>query len=93
MGKIVELEGLILQNLERCEKLKNKVGTIEMHSEVTNLYRNIKSEYDQYLDQNKRIYKDTSTITNEISDCPSLIKAEIPKNPFDLPVNPLAAII
>ena len=93
MGKVVEFEELILKYLQECENMKNNVGTQQMHSEVTNLYRTIKAEYDQYYDRNKRIYKDTSTITNEISDLPSLIKAEIPKNTYDLEVSPLASLL
>ena len=84
IGIILGLELSILEHLKKLENNKNKYGTHEQHSEVTNLLRTIQSEYDQYIYKNNIVNKEKIDASDQISNLPSLIKAQVPQNKFDL---------
>lgn len=92
IGIILGFDLTILDNLKKLEKNKNKFGTHEQHTEITNLIRTIQSEYDNYNYKNNLVNKEIIDAKEQISNLPSLIKAQIPQNKFDLDVAPLASL-
>ena len=92
IGIILGLELTILDNLKKCDNNKNRFGTHEQHTEITNLIRTIQSEYDQYNYKNNLVNKEKVDASEEISNMPSAIKAQIPQNKFDINVNPLNSL-
>lgn len=92
IGIILGLELCILEHLKKCENNKNKYGTHEQHTEVTNLLRIIQSEYDQYNYKNNLVNKEKIDASEEISNLPSVIKAQLPQNKFDLNASPLNSL-
>ena len=58
IGIIIALEQKVLDNLKKLERNKNKYGTHEQHSEVTNLLRTIQSEFDNYKYKNNLVNKE-----------------------------------
>ena len=92
IGIILGLEFLILLNLKILDNNKNKFGTHEQHTEITNLLRTIQSDYDQYLYKNNLVNKEKIDANDEVSNLPYTIKAQIPENKFDLNVNSLNSL-
>ena len=74
------------------ENNKNKYGTHEQHTEVTNLLRTIQSEYEQYNYKNNLVNKEKVDANEQISNLPSLVKAQVPQNKFDLDSNALNSL-
>ena len=92
IGIILGFDLAILDHLKKLESNKNKYGTHEQHTEITNLLRTIQSEYDNYNYKNNLVNKEKIDANEQISNLPSLIKAKVPENKFDLDVNPLASL-
>jgi len=92
LGVIIGLEETILNNLRNLEGNKNKYGTHEQHSEVTNLLRTIQSELENYKYKNNILRKEKIDAREALENMPSLIKAQIPENKFDLNVFSLASL-
>ena len=92
IGIILGLDLAILEHLKKLENNKNKYGTHEQHSEVTNLIRTIQSEYEQYNYKNNLVNKEKIDAREQISNLPSLIKAQVPQNKFDLDFNALNSL-
>ena len=92
IGIILGFDLAILDHLKKLENNKNKYGTHEQHTEITNLLRTIQSEYENYNYKNNLVNKEKIDAKEQISNLPSLIKAKIPENKFDLDVNPLASL-
>ena len=84
IGIIIGLEEYILDNLRKLESNKNNYGTHEQHSEVTNLLRTIQSELENYKYKNNVVNKEPINANDAIEKMPSLIKAQVPENKFDL---------
>ena len=92
IGIILGFDLAILDHLKKLESNKNKYGTHEQHTEITNLLRTIQSEYDNYNYKNNLVNKEPIDAKEQISNLPSLIKAKVPENKFDLDVTPLASL-
>ena len=92
IGIILGFDLAILDHLKKLENNKNKYGTHEQHTEITNLLRTIQSEYENYNYKNNLVNKEKIDAKEQISNLPSLIKAKVPENKFDLDVNPLASL-
>ena len=92
IGIIIGLEEKIFDNLQILEGYKNKYGTIEQHTEVTNLLRTIKSELDNYKYKNNLVNKEKVDASGALQNIPSLIKASVPENKFDLEVFSLPSL-
>ena len=92
IGIILGFDSTILHHLKKLESNKNKYGTHEQHTEITNLLRTIQSEYDNYNYKNNLVNKEVIDAKEQISNLPSLIKAKVPENKFDLDVSPLASL-
>ena len=92
IGIIIGLEETIINNLNKLENNKNKYGTHEQHSEVTNLLRTIQSEIENYKYKNNLVNKEKVDASEALSNIPSLIKAQVPENKFDLDVFSLASL-
>ena len=92
IGIILGLELAILEHLKILENNKNKYGTHEQHTEVTNLLRTIQSEYEQYNYKNNLVNKEKVDANEQISNLPSLVKAQVPQNKFDLDSNALNSL-
>ena len=92
IGIIIALEQKILDNLKKLESNKNKFGTHEQHSEVTNLLRTIQSEYDNYKYKNNLVNKEKVNANDALEKMPILIKAQIPDSKFDLEVFSLTSL-
>ena len=84
IGIIIGLEEYILDNLRKLESRKNNYGTHEMHSEVTNLLRTMQSELENYKYKNNVVNKEPINAKDAIENMPSLIKAQVSENKFDL---------
>ena len=92
IGVIIGLEEAILDNLRKLESKKNKCGTHEQHSEVTNLLRLIQQEMESYKYKNNIVNKEKIDAKEALENMPSLIKAQIPENKFDLNVFSLSSL-
>ena len=92
IGIILGLDLAILENLKKLDSYKNKYGTHEQHTEVTNLLRTIQSDYEQYKYKNNLVNKEKADCSDVISNLPSAIKAQIPEKKFDLDVSPLSSL-
>ena len=92
IGIIIALEQKVLDNLKKLESNKNKYGTHEQHSEVTNLLRTIQSEYDNYKYKNNLVNKEPVNANDALEKMPILIKAQIPDSKFDLDVFSLTSL-
>ena len=92
IGIILGFDLAILEHLKKLESNKNKFGTHEQHTEITNLIRTIQSEYDNYNYKNNLVNKEQIDAKEQISNLPSLIKAKVPDSKFDLDVSPLASL-
>ena len=92
IGIIIGLEEVIMDNLKKLEGKKNKCGTHEQHSEVTNLLRTIQTEMDKYKYNNSIVNKEKIDAKDALENMPSLIKAQIPENKFDLDVFSLPSL-
>ena len=92
IGIILGLDLAILEHLKKLESNKNKYGTHEQHTEITNLLRTIQSDYEQYKYKNNLVNKEKIDASEQISNLPSLIKAQIPQNKFDLDSNALSSL-
>ena len=92
IGIILGLDLSILENLKKIDGNKNRFGTHEQHSEITNLLRTIQSEYDQYKYKNDLVNKEKIDARDVISNLPSVIKAQIPQNKYDLNVSSLGSL-
>ena len=92
IGIILGLDLAILEHLKRIDLNKNKYGTHEQHSAVTNLLRIIQSDYEQYKYKNDLVNKEKIDASDVISSLPSIIKAQIPEKKYDLDVSPLASL-
>ena len=92
IGIILGLDLSILENLKKIDANKNRFGTHEQHSEITNLLRTIQSEYDQYKYKNDLVNKEKIDARDVISNLPSVIKAQIPQNKYDLNVSSLGSL-
>ena len=84
IGIIIGLEQYILDNLRKLESNKNNYGTHEQHSEVTNLLRTMQSELENYKYKNNVVNKEPINANDAIEKMPSLIKAQVSENKFDL---------
>ena len=92
IGIIIGLEEIIMNNLRSLENNKNKYGTHEQHSEVTNLIRTMQSELDSYKYKNNLVNKEKIDAKEALDNVPSLIKAQVPKDKYDLDVFSLASL-
>ena len=92
IGIILGLDVVILEHLKKLESNKNRFGTHEQHSEITNLLRTIQSEYEQYLYKNNLVNKEKIDAKEQISNLPSMIRAQVPENKFDLNVDSLVSL-
>ena len=81
-----------MNNLRSLENNKNKYGTHEQHSEVTNLIRIMQSELDSYKYKNNLVNKEKIDAKDALDNIPSLIKAQVPKDKYDLDVFSLASL-
>ena len=92
IGIIIGLEEYIVDNLKKLESNKNKYGTHEQHSEVTNLLRTMQSELENYKYKNNLVNKEKVDARDAVENMPSLIKAQVPENKFDLDVPSLLSL-
>ena len=92
IGVIIGIEEAIMDNLKRLESNKNKYGTHEQHSEVTNLLRTMQSELDNYKYKNNLVNKEKIDAKDALDQMQSSIKATVPENKFDLEVFSLASL-
>ena len=92
IGIIIGLEEKIMDNLQILEGYKNKFGTHEQHSEVTNLLRTINSELENYKYKNNLVNKEKIDASDALEKIPTLIKAQVPDNKFDLEVFSLPSL-
>ena len=92
IGIILGLDLVILDHLKKLETNKNRFGTHEQHTEITNLLRTIQSEYEQYLYKNNLVNKEKIDAKEQISNLPSMIRAQVPENKFDLNVDSLVSL-
>jgi hypothetical protein len=92
IGIILGLDLAILEHLKKIDLNKNKYGTHEQNSAVTNLLRIIQSDYEQYKYKNDLVNKEKIDARDVISSLPSVIKAQIPEKKYDLDVSPLASL-
>ena len=92
IGIIIGLEEYIVDNLKKLESNKNKYGTHEQHSEVTNLLRTMQSELENYKYKNNLVNKEKVDARDAVQNMPSLIKAQVPENKFDLDVPSLLSL-
>jgi hypothetical protein len=92
IGIILGLDLAILEHLKKIDLNKNKYGTHEQNSAVTNLLRIIQSDYEQYKYKNDLVNKEKIDARDVISSLPSIIKAQIPEKKYDLDVSPLASL-
>ena len=92
IGIIIGLEEYIVDNLKKLESNKNKYGTHEQHSEVTNLLRTMQSELENYKYKNNLVNKEKVDARDAVDNMPSLIKAQVPENKFDLDVPSLLSL-
>ena len=92
IGIIIGLEEKIMDNLQILEGYKNKFGTHEQHSEVTNLLRTLNSELENYKYKNNLVNKEKIDASDALEKIPTLIKAQVPDNKFDLEVFSLPSL-
>ena len=92
IGIILGLDLAILEHLKRIDSNKNRFGTHEQHTAVTNLLRIIQSDYEQYKYKNDLVNKEKIDAEAVISNIPSLIKAQVPDTKYDLNVSSLALL-
>ena len=92
IGIIIGLEEYIVDNLKKLESNNNKYGTHEQHSEVTNLLRTMQSELENYKYKNNLVNKEKVDARDAVENMPSLIKAQVPENKFDLDVPSLLSL-
>ena len=92
IGVIIGLEETIINALKHLEANKNKYGTHEQHSEVTNLIRTITTEIESYKYKNNLMHKEKIDAREALDNMPSLIKAQLPENKFDLNVFSLPSL-
>ena len=92
IGIILGLDFSILEHLKKIDYNKNRFGTHEQHTEVTNLLRTLQTEYEQFKYKNDLMTKEKIDAKDVISNLPSVIKAQIPQNKYDLEVSSLGSL-
>ena len=78
LGIVIGFEVQILEQLKKLDENKNKYGTLEQHTEVTNLMRSIQTEYEKNKYRNDLVTKESTDCKEQIENIPSVIKAQVP---------------
>lgn len=87
LGIVIGFEEQILEQLKKLDENKNKYGTLEQHTEVTNLMRSIQTEYEKNKYRNDLVTKESTDCKEQIENIPSVIKAQVPQNKYTLDVS------
>ena len=87
LGIVLGLEQALLEHLRKLEENKNKYGTLDQQTEVTNLLRNIQSEFEQNKYKNDLVNKESINASEQIENLQSAIKAQVPQNKYTLEVS------